>query len=309
MDARIFAVLITALFIVSILCLFLFYRLFHIRARLREIACTLDDIEAGNVNHKLLVKPKDATAAICYQINNIAYQYQDRLRELETSAGANKQLMTSLSHDVRTPLTTLTGYLDAIHRGMVSGQEREDYIETARKKSHEMKAYIDILFEWFKLNSDEETLSIEPHEIGELTRNLLKDWIPVFEESNLEYEINIPECRLMAAVDTDGYIRIVNNLIQNVLAHSQAGKIKIDIINTEETVQIGVADNGVGISEEDRKYIFDRLYKVDKGRSEKGSGLGLNIVQQLTEKMGGKILVGSEPGKGTVFTLVFSLYQ
>ena len=80
--------------------------------------------------------------------------------------------MTSLSHDVRTPLTTLIGYLDAAHKGLVTGRDRDDDIETARRKAHDLKEYIDVLFDWFKLNSDEFALEIQSVEAAELTRNI-----------------------------------------------------------------------------------------------------------------------------------------
>ena len=96
-------------------------------------------------------------------------------------------------------------------------------------------------------------------------------------------------------------------LIQNVIAHSHADKIKIALSKKENNMELLLADNGVGIEKEDLKHIFERLYKCDKGRSEKGSGLGLSIVHQLVEKMGGSITVESLPGKGTEFMLLFPL--
>lgn len=307
MKSEIIFILVASVFLMAALCISLIARLIHIKNRLREISSTLDDISAGHINHKILARPDEITAAICYQINGIVSRYQDRLIELEKAADANRQLMTSLSHDVRTPLTTLLGYLDAVHKNMVYGQEREDYIETARKKAHDLKEYIDVLFDWFKLNSNEETISMEPHEIAELTRNLLKDWIPVFEEKALVYDIDIPQSRLMASVDIDGYTRVIGNLIQNVITHSGASKIEIGIFAQSGNINISVADNGAGIPAEDLKHIFERLYKCDKGRSEKGSGLGLNIVWQLVNKMGGSISAESEPGKRTAFTVTFAL--
>lgn len=93
--------------------------------------------------------------------------------------------MTSLSHDVRTPLTTLIGYLDAAHKGLVTGKDRDDYIETARRKAHDLKEYIDVLFDWFKLNSNEFALEIQSVEAAELTRNILIDWIPILRINRL----------------------------------------------------------------------------------------------------------------------------
>ena len=193
--------------------------------------------------------------------------------------------MTSLSHDVRTPLTTLIGYLDAAHRGIVTGKDKDDYIETARRKAHDLKEYIDILFDWFKLNSNEFAMDINTVEAAELTRNILIDWIPIFEDRQIDYNIDIPEQPFRVKLDTDGYMRILNNLIQNVISHSHADKIEIFLSKQEKNMQIRLTDNGIGIEKEDLKHIFERLYKCDKGRAEKGSGLGLSIVHQLVEKM------------------------
>ena len=208
---------------------------------------------------------------------------------------------------IRDSLTTLIGYLDAAHKGLVTGKDRDDYIETARRKAHDLKEYIDVLFDWFKLNSNEFALEIQSVEVAELTRNILIDWIPIFEDKQVDYDIDIPEQPVRVRLDMDSYMRIINNLIQNVIAHSHADKIKIALSMKGNNMELLLADNGVGIEKEDLKHIFERLYKCDKGRSEKGSGLGLSIVHQLVEKMGGSITVESFPGKGTTFMLHFPL--
>ena len=233
--------------------------------------------------------------------------YESRLSTVRQTEETNRQLMTSLSHDVRTPLTTLIGYLDAAHKGIVTGKDRDDYIETARRKAHDLKEYIDVLFDWFKLNSNEFAMDINIVEAAELTRNILIDWIPIFEDKQIDYNIDIPEQPFRVKLDTDGYMRILNNLIQNVISHSHADKIEIILSKQEKNMQIRLADNGIGIKKEDLKHIFERLYKCDKGRSEKGSGLGLSIAHQLVEKMNGTITANSTQGTGTEFTLLFPL--
>ena len=254
---------------------------------------------------EILDEIKDVTAPITYEINNIIISYERKLTEYRRTEEANKQLMTSLSHDVRTPLTTLIGYLDGVHKGIAAGQEREQYIETARKKAYDLKDYIDVLFDWFKLNSGEFTINIKTVEAAELTRNILIDWIPIFEDKQINYIIEISERPVKVSLDINGYTRILNNLIQNVTGHSEADKITISLHCQNDDMRLVVSDNGKGINKEDLQHIFERLYKCDKGRSEKGSGLGLSIVWQLTEKMNGKITVESNPGDGTTFTLLF----
>ena len=284
-----------------------FFRIRRVKKQIAEMADALNDVKNGNGNRRILSAANELTAPIAYEINEIVVSYENRLSVVRQAEETNRQLMTSLSHDVRTPLTTLLGYLDAAHKGIVAGNEREDYIETARRKAHELKEYIDVLFDWFKLNSNEFALEPESVEAAELTRNILIDWIPVFEDRQLDYSIDIPEQPVRVRLDTDGYMRILNNIIQNVIAHSHADRIEISLSKQGGNMKLLLADNGVGIEKEDLKHIFERLYKCDKGRSEKGSGLGLSIVHQLVEKMGGSITAESQPGKGTAFTLIFPL--
>lgn len=294
--------------IIAVISALLFSRkIRNVRLKLSEISETLDDIAQGNSNRKILAKPSDMTSSICYKMNDIVNEFRGQVIDLKKAEETNKQLMTSLSHDVRTPLTTLIGYLDAAQKGIVAGEEREEYIETARLRAHDMKDYVDVLFEWFKLNSNEETFTIREVELAELTRNLLKDWIPIFESSRLDFDIDIPEKRIEVDLDTDAYSRILNNLIQNVVSHSRAAHIKIKVSLLTDDVMISVADDGQGISKQDLPHVFERLYKCDTARSEKGSGLGLSIVQQLVKKMGGSISVQSEPYQRTEFIVQFPL--
>ena len=276
----------------------------RVKKQIAEMTDALVDVKNGNGNRRILSATNELVSPLAYEINEIVVSYESRLSIVRQTEETNRQLMTSLSHDVRTPLTTLIGYLDAAHKGLVTGKDRDDYIETARRKAHDLKEYIDVLFDWFKLNSDEFALEIQPVEAAELTRNILIDWIPIFEDKQVEYDIDIPEQPVRVRLDMDSYMRIINNLIQNVIAHSHADKIKFALSKKENNMEMLLADNGVGIEKEDLKHIFERLYKCDKGRSEKGSGLGLSIVNEVLELLGERIWVKSENGTVTfTFTL------
>lgn len=279
----------------------------RVKRQISEITDALADIKNGNGNRRILSAANELVAPIAYEINEIVVSYENRLSTFRQTEETNRQLMTSLSHDVRTPLTTLIGYLDAAHKGIVTGKERDDYIETARRKAHDLKEYIDVLFDWFKLNSNEFAMELQIVEAAELTRDILIDWIPILEDKQIAYNIDIPEQPFRVRLDTDGYMRILNNLIQNVISHSRADKIEIALTKKNHNMEITVTDNGIGIEKEDLKHIFERLYKCDKGRSQKGSGLGLSIVHQLVEKMNGTITAESTQGRGTTFLLFFPL--
>lgn len=284
-------------------------RLHQARKSVLDINEALEDIRNGNLNRRILAAPDNIVAPFFYKINDIMEGYRDTITELGERDEANRQMMTSLSHDVRTPLTTLIGYLDAVHSHLVEGGEREAYIETAREKAHSLQMYVDDLFEWFKLNSNERVLEIAPVNVTEITQAVLSDWLPVFEQNGLDYAFFIPEKRITVSLDTAAYRRILNNLIQNVVNHSSASAISVGVEEKEGCVEIWVTDNGKGIPEKDLEHVFDRLYKCDSARMGKGSGLGLSIVEQLVRLQNGRVGVTSEAGRGTCFYTVFERFS
>lgn len=274
---------------------------------IRQMIDVLEDIRNHESKQKFLIREDDRLFKIKHLLNDIFYEYERRIEDFTTMGEANQHLMTSLSHDIRTPMTTLIGYLDAICMKLVNEEQRKRYIELAKDKAYDIKEYMDILFEWFRLNSDEEVFQIEKLDIAEKSRQILTDWIPLLEEEKIDFEINIPEDEVIVEIDDSSFSRIINNIMQNILFHSHADKINIDAEINAGRFIIKIRDNGVGIPKQNLKYIFERLYKCDDSRHDKGSGLGLNIVKILTEKMNGTVEATSEVGRGTEFTLRFPI--
>lgn len=275
----------------------------HTKKNLSDLLRVLEDIEKGNDKRNALVKGGELTAEIGYKVNEIMAEYRSRMLKLEESEKAYKQLMTSLSHDVRTPLTSLIGYLDAIHNKIVLEEERDAYMEVARKKAYNLKDFVDLLFEWFKLESKERLFSYENMDINELSRNILTDWVPIFEQSGIQYEINIPESEYHILLDVKAYARILNNIIQNSMVHGEGDRIGICIVNRADHVSISIWDDGRGVAKEELPFIFNRLYMCDESRSHRGNGLGLAIARELVEAHGGTITASSVPKEKTIFTI------
>ena len=272
----------------------------------------LNDIKNGNGNRRILSKDDDNFSEIIYKINEIVYLYEGKLAEFQKKENANNQLLTSLSHDIRTPLTSIIGYTDAIKKELLKNDFEdelvfkkviENYIDIVREKSHSLKEYLDNVFDWFKLNSNEFYLDLKDTEITELSRNIIKSWIMIFEEKNIDFDIEIEEKEIICNLDQNAYARVINNIIQNAVEHSKTEKIHITVKENGEEVIIKIKDFGVGINSIDLEHIFDRLYKCDKARNKVGSGLGLYITKELVEKMNGCIDVVSEIGKGTEFKI------
>lgn len=290
-----------ALFIIA----YLIIKLLRVREQLTFIKDALEDIKSGNLNRRILARESDITKQICYDINEIAISNQSRLIQQKKADEAYKRLMTSLSHDVKTPLTSLIGYLEAIENKIVTDEEKEEYIRVASDKAQHLKHFVENLFEWVKLDAGEQVFHFELFDINELSRNIMADWVPALENSHFEYEIDIPEVEYFIRIDQNAYTRILNNLLQNVLRHSAGNKVTLCVLEYEEKAIIKVSDNGKGISHNDLPHIFERMYQCDDSRSEEGNGLGLSITKELVNAHRGEITVSSTPGVGTVFTISF----
>ena len=302
MDVNLYLLL--ALLAALLVIAYLLTRLHRVRGQLSLIKDVLMAIKSGNLNRRVLVRENDMTKQICYDINEIAMSSQSRLIQQKQSEQAYKRLMTSLSHDVKTPLASLVGYLEAVESKMVTGAEQEEYIRVAAEKAHHLKEFVTVLFEWVKLDTGEQIFHFELCDLNELSRNIMADWVPLLESHDLTYEIEIPETEYMTRVDSTAYTRILNNLLQNILTHSVASQVSLTVTETEQQAKIVVADNGKGISASDLPHIFERMYQCDHSRAAKGNGLGLSIAKELVSVHKGTITAASIPGAGTTFTIM-----
>ncbi|MDY2663820.1 MAG: HAMP domain-containing sensor histidine kinase [Bariatricus massiliensis] len=282
---------------------YLVLKLYRVREQISFIKDALEDLKRGNLNRRVLAQENDMTKQICYDINEIAISSQTQLIHQKQSEQAYKRLITSLSHDVKTPLASLVGYLEAVESNIVTGKEKDEYLHVAYEKSQHLKHFVENLFEWVKLDSGEQAFHFENTDLNELTRNIIADWVPVLESSNFEYEFTIPETEYTVRIDINAYTRILNNLLQNTITHSEGSKMTLQIVESRQKAKIVIADNGKGISSDNLPHIFERLYQCDHSRSAKGNGLGLAIAKELVAVHKGTITADSTPGKGTEFII------
>lgn len=292
----------------AVLLIVVFYlgsKLYRTKQQISLIQEAVTDIKDGNLNRKILTKENDMTKQICYDLNTITTDMQSTLINQRQSEKAYKRLMTSLSHDVKTPLTSLVGYLEAIEKNIVTGKEKDEYIQVAISKAHSLKDFTERLFEWVKLDAREQLFHFEVYDINELSRSIVADWIIVIENNNFDYEINIPETKCLVRIDANSYTRILNNLFQNVIAHSKGTKLIFDLYEDEKQVTIKVSDNGIGIPSDEQAHIFERMYRGDKSRMTTGAGLGLSITKELVAVHNGTIDVKSVLKNHTTFTIIF----
>lgn len=283
---------------------YLALRLGRVRQQLSFIKEALDDLKNGNLNRRVLAGENDLTKQICYDINDIAISSQSQLIQQRQAEQAYKRLMTSLSHDVKTPLASLVGYLEAIEKGLVTGTERDEYIHIASDKANRLKDFVTTLFEWVKLDAGEQIFHFEIFDINELSRNIIAEWVPLLESAGLDYDIEIPEQECSVRIDPNAYTRVLNNLLQNIIIHSKADHVTLCVSEDAQRAKITVTDNGRGVSPDDLPHIFERMYQCDHSRSAKGNGLGLSIAKELVSAHKGTITAASTPGAETTFTVL-----
>ena len=295
--------LLIAFLISFFIIIVLLYKLQNVKKQLTAINETLEDIKKGNLNRRILADKQDMTQKICYSINEIAIDSQARLIKHKQSEQAYKRLMTSLSHDVKTPLASLLGYLEAVENKIVVGEEKDEYIRIAMNKARSLKAFVNSLFEWVRLDAGEQIFHFEVCDINELSRNILADWIPILDSNHFSYDIHIPENECDVSLDISAFTRVLDNLLQNIINHCDGSQVAFHLAENEKQVIITLADNGKGISENDMPLIFERMYTSDTSRSARGNGLGLSIAKELISVHKGTITAESLPGVKTSFII------
>lgn len=267
--------------------------------RRREMESVLADMVSGNLNRHLVVRESDAWAEVCYGINALSAACQAKQRQMRALESANKQLLTSLTHDVRTPLTSLRGYLEALDSAALSAEERRADVQIVQRKAQELQRYVEQLFLWFKLANGEERCQPERGDWAEAIRRIAVKWLPRWEDAGWQYELALPEEAVWVRFDPVACQRMLDNILSNSLTHSGGSLVTLSLQTQAEEAVLCAADNGQGVAEEDLPHLFERLYTGDASRRQgQGSGLGLAIVRSLAEAQGGRVWAESAPGAG-----------
>jgi signal transduction histidine kinase len=222
-----------------------------------------------------------------------------------------RELVANISHDLRTPLASLQGYLETLHLKAVqlTAEERRTYLEIALKQTEQLSGLVSRLFDLAKLDSGQVILAQEPFALGDLVQDIVQEFDLTASNKGITLKASIrPDLPLVLA-DIGLMERVLRNLIENALRYTDAGgTVTVTTGREENGAMIEVADTGVGIPAEELPRIFDRFYRVEKSRglAAGSAGLGLAIAKRILDLHGSVISVTSEPGK-TVFRFTLEL--
>ncbi len=214
-----------------------------------------------------------------------------------------RDFIANASHELRTPLTSIRGFADTLSSSKVPQEELEQYLDIIVRNAQRMSDLIDDLLTLSRIESDAANLQPGPVDVHRVVETVVAEFAPRFREASIDVEIHggyVPDC----LCDRDAFEQVVSNLLSNTARYSNEGaRVDVRLEVQDDTVEVSVADTGIGIPKDDLERIFERFYRVDAARSRAlgSTGLGLSIVKHLVRAMGSEIQVESEVGKGTTF--------
>ena len=295
-----------SLFITLILItMYLFFSRIQFIQHRKSIDTKLSRVLKGNLQARLFTSNDRSLHNIVFSINELIAELEKVRIEAKRSEESRKKLLSSISHDIRTPLTSIIGYIDALKDEVAASEiEKQEYLKILHMKSNNLKHLVDEIFNMAKLDANEFPLKEEELDFSEVTREVLIEFLPELSKHNIELQILIPESTFPIMADQLSLIRIIGNLMKNAIYYGKDGKtVGVELLETDTEYELLIWDKGPGIPKHDLQNIFERMYRSEQSRNSSfgGSGLGLSISKALVEKNGGHIWVESNPWERTTF--------
>ncbi|MGB5261673.1 MAG: HAMP domain-containing sensor histidine kinase [Gammaproteobacteria bacterium] len=273
----------------------------------REIRSYSDESGPLVSSRGAAVPAGDEIARLEFTFRQMSKRIDRQLQELEKTDSLRRELVANISHDLRTPLTTLQGYLEtlALRDTILADADRSQYLETALQHCRRLSDLVDELFELAKLDSCERISYSEPFSLSELAQDIVQKYQLKAAERQIDLHTECADSAAMVYGDIGMLERVLENLIDNALRHTAAGgRVGVALNPKGEHVIVRVSDTGCGIPPDNLAHVFDRFYRVAGSSNDSGqhAGLGLAIARRILELHGSGIEVSSEQGKGTEFT-------
>ncbi|MHA6528814.1 sensor histidine kinase [Paenibacillus sp. BAC0078] len=307
---RLFPYLNTPLFIVSFISIFLFLTR-KIVQDLIKLEQGLEIIAEGNLGYRVTVNRQDELGNVAMNINRMAERLEEQIAKERKIEQSRMEMITGLSHDLRTPLTSIIGYIQLLKTE--SFQDKDEYsrfVQNTYNKAVHLRKLLDDLFEYTRLTSVDDTqLNRKKIDLFQLLEQLLFEFEPLAQENGIQIAKEIGASPISAFVDSEKIARAIDNLLMNALKYSfKPGVIHVRMIQHSTHITIEVQNKGTPLTEDQVNKLFDRFYKVDFSRSSEGiqvgSGLGLSIARNIAELHQGSLTLHHT---GDVFSFQMTL--
>lgn len=255
------------------------------------------EIKYEGFGKTLEVKGKDELGELCESINDMSIELRKKIDKEKEIENTKNELITNISHDLKTPLTALVGYLELIDSSNLDEETKKKYTKTAYNKSLRLKELVNELFEYTKLTSSDIVINKERFNISNIINQIVGESILSFSERNIEVILDNPYKELYLEIDSKLFTRAIENLVKNAEKYSDSNTtFKVKVKDMNDFINISFENKCEGIKEADLEKIFDKFYRLDKARSSEneGSGLGLNISKRIIELHNGSLNVKKE---------------
>lgn len=291
-------IFVTLLIIVAMIVLFWRLKRRYKQMQLRHVISELHYIAEGHYDHRIPFELSGDMNKVIDSIHVLVDSTVSAMEEERKIEQSKDELITNVSHDIRTPLTSIIGYLGLIEDKQYQSQEELlKYTHTAYIKAKQMKILVEDLFEYTKVRQHTTPLNLTQFDMVKLLEQLAADFELDTKKKNMVIEVIQPDSEIMMEADTEKIVRVFNNLISNALKYGVGGKkITIEAQKVGKEVIISVSNDGPEIPEASLNQLFDRFYRVEESRSQEtgGTGLGLAIAQSIVALHGGYIYAKSD---------------
>lgn len=280
---------------------------------IETIARAVKQISEGNLSTRLELEGEGELTDIAENLNRMEEDIQELIDKERTSEQSKTDLITNVAHDLRTPLTSILGYLELLRKNQkLSPEMQQKYLDIAYNKSVRLQKLIEELFGFTKLSYGKINMNVAKVDIVELLAQLLEESYPNFQKNGLSYDFVSNRKSQIIEADGDLLARLFDNLIGNAIKYGKEGKrVRVNLRADREIVTIKIVNYGYVIPANELPLIFDRFYRTDHSRTNAsgpgGTGLGLAIVKNITDMHHGTVSVSSDLS-GTVFTVRLKIH-
>ncbi|EJR73757.1 HAMP domain-containing sensor histidine kinase [Bacillus cereus] len=267
---------------------------------LDKLATGFEEIASGKYDKRLNYETYFELMQIQHSFNVMSEKLDKIEKEKKKLEETKQKMLVDLSHDLRTPITTVQGYVEALQLGIITEKgERERTLNVIYNKIRIIAVLTEDIFELSKLEHSDYPFEVHPTDVSEFIRELLVEYYDLFQAKRLILQYQIPFKEMIAPINNRLLYRAISNIISNALQYNTAGTtVFVSLIEDESKVYINIIDNGIGIPEDMKQSIFDAFVRVDDSRENNGgSGLGLTIAKHIVEKHGGSINLDSTKKK------------
>lgn len=269
--------------------LYVLIRLYLLKKEIKRAARQLRELNKGASEKKVDISYFDRDVEeLAKEINSQIDLTKNAVAEKRRTEIESKKAISYISHDIRTPMTSILGYIQLLESDEITPEMRREYISIIKSGATRLKALLEDFFELSIIEQSDYPVKIEMIKLNQLLLEVLLGFYEEFHKINLEPTINIPDNDILIMGDPSAVKRVIENLVVNAIRHS-SGQVTIQLKKCNTSVQLTISNSVNQLSEQDLHHMFDRFYKADQTRTGKGTGLGLPIAKSLMEKMKGSL--------------------